>query len=147
MSTAAVIAAVAVGAGTAISIDASRDQAKIAKEKGKQQSAQQRVQDRSTQRQAARSARIKQSQIAQAAETSGVAGSSSEASAQASLSTQVAANQARISGQQLGAANITSLNADMADAQVQGAIGAGITSVGSFAFSASGGFDDLFKDS
>ncbi len=147
LATAATVAAGAVVVGTALSIDASRDQAKLTKEKGKQQAAQQRVQDRSTQRQAARSARIKQSQIAQAAETSGVAGSSSEASAQASLSTQVAANQARISGQQLGAANITSLNADMADAQVQGAIGAGITSVGSFAFSASGGFDSLFKDS
>lgn len=144
MSTAA---AVAIVVGTAVSIDASRKSAVASKEKGQVMSAQQRVQDRSTQRQAARAARIKQSQIAQAAETSGVAGSSSEASAQASLSTQVAANQARISGQQLGAANITSLNADMADAQVQGAIGAGITSVGSFAFSASGGFDSLFKDS
>ena len=143
MSTAA---AVAIVAGTAVTIDAGRKSAAAAKEKGQVISAQQRVQDRSTQRQAARAARIKQAQIEQAAESSGVTGSSSATSAQASLSTQVAANQARISGQQLGAASVTNLNADMADAQVQATLGAGITSVGSAAFSATGGFDNLFKD-
>tara|TARA_R110000744_G_scaffold91073_1_gene176837 strand:- start:3588 stop:4019 length:432 start_codon:yes stop_codon:yes gene_type:complete len=143
MSTAA---AVAVVVGTAVSVDASRKAAAATKEKGKVISAQQRVQDRSTQRQAARTARIKQAQIEQAAETSGVAGSSSEASAKASLSTQVAANQARISGQQLGAASVTNLNNDIADAQVQSTLGSGISSVGSQAFSATGGFDNLFKD-
>lgn len=143
MSTAA---AVAVVVGTAVSVDAGRKAAKATKEKGQVISAQQRIQDRATQRQAARTARIKQAQIEQAAEATGTSGSSTEASAQASLSTQVAANQARISGQQLGAASVTNLNADIADASVQGQAGAGISSIGSQAFAATGGFDNLFKD-
>jgi len=141
MSTAA---AVAIVAGTAVSIDASNKASSAAKEKGRVMSASQRIEDAATMRKQAREARIQRARIAQASENIGTGGSSQELGAQSSLSSQVGANTARIGGQQLVAEGITSLNKDIASAQTQGAIGQGISSLGSTAFSATGGFDNLF---
>lgn len=144
MSTAAAIAIVV---GTAFSIDASKKSARASKERGKVVSAAQQNEDAAALRNQARQARIKRAKIAQTSENTGSGGSSRELGSISSLTTQVNANQARLSGQQNTAGAITGLNEDIADAQVQGAIGSSISSLGSSAFSATGGFDNLFKGS
>lgn len=143
MSTAAAIAVVA---GAAIQYKGAKDAASARKEQGAVQTASQRNEDVSRQRQAARQARIKKAQIEQSAESLGTSGSSSATTAISSLSTQVAENKARVSGQQLTAQAISKQSQNAADATVTQALGAGIASVGSQAFSATGGFDNLFKD-
>ena len=143
MSTAAAVAFIA---GTAISIKGTADAASARKEQGKIQTASQRNEDVSRGRKAARQARIKRAQIEQAAEGLGTTGSSSTANAVGSLSTQVSENKARLEGQQLTAQAISRQSQKASDAQVTQALGSGISSVASSAFSATGGFDNLFKD-
>tara|TARA_R110000851_G_scaffold165758_1_gene310815 strand:- start:356 stop:787 length:432 start_codon:yes stop_codon:yes gene_type:complete len=143
MSTAAAIAFVA---GTAISLKGTADAASASKERGKIQTASQRNEDVSRNRQAARQARIKRAQIEQAAEGLGTSASSSTGGAVGSLSTQVSENKARLEGQQLTAQAISKQNQNVSDAQVTQAFGGAVSSVASSAFSATGGFDNLFKD-
>ena len=143
MSTAAAIAFVA---GTAISLKGTADAASASKERGKIQTASQRNEDVSRNRQAARQARIKRAQIEQAAEGLGTSASSSTGGAVGSLSTQVSENKARLEGQQLTAQAISKQNQNVSDAQVTQAFGGAVSSVASAAFSATGGFDNLFKD-
>lgn len=144
MSTAA---AVAIVVGTAVSIDATRDAAKASKERNKVQTASQKAQDSASLRQQARQERIRRAKILQAGENTGTSGSGREVGSIAALRTQVSANEARVAGQQNTAEGIGELNQDIADSQVQQALGQGIKSIGSSAFSATGGFDNLFKGS
>lgn len=144
MSTAA---AVAIVVGTAVSIDATRDAAKASKERNKVQTASQKAQDSAALRQQARQERIRRAKILQAGENTGSGASSREVGSIAALQTQVAANVGRVEGQQKTAEGIGKLNQDIADSQVQKGLGQGIKSIGSSAFSTTGGFDNLFKGS
>ena len=139
-------AAVAFVVGTGLAIKGQKDTAKARKEQGAVKSASQRNEDVSRGRQAARQARIKQAQIAQAAESLGTSASSSTGSAVGSLTTQVNENKARLEGQQLTAQALSRQSQKAADGQVTQTLGQGIANVGAQAFDKSGGFDNLFKD-
>lgn len=139
----AVVGAVAAVVGAGVQFKASRDVASAQRERGKVVGAQQRGEDRANLREQARQERIQRARIAQAAETTG--GGSREIGATASLSTQVSANVGRIRGQQTAAEGVSDLNQDIASAQVQKSLGAGIQQIGTTAFTTAGGFDTLFK--
>ena len=142
----AITAAATAIVGTAASIKSSRDAASAQRERGRVISASQRSEDAARLREHARAARRERARILQTSETLGIAGSSAETGAISALQTQVSANVARVSGQQKTAEGVSSLNQDLADAQVLGTLGRGVQSLGSQSFSAAGGFDNLFRD-
>lgn len=140
-------AAAAFVVGTAISVDASRKSAKVQEEQGKVQGASQKIEDASRLRKQAREARVQRSRILAQSEATGSGGSSREGGALASLGTQLDANKGRVAGQAKTADIMTGLNADLAGAQVQGAVGGVVAGIGMSGFQAQGGFDNLFKGS
>lgn len=142
----ATAAAVAVVVGTGVSVAGQAKAASAQREAGRVSAASQKVEDASRLRQQARQARIQRARIAAAAEASGAGESSAEFGAISALQTQVASNVARVSGQQKTTEALTRLSGDVAQGRTTQALGQAITSVGSFAFSQTGGFDNLFKD-
>jgi len=141
----AITSAIVAVTGIAISAEAASKARKATKERGEVQSAEQRNRDAAALRQQAREERIKRARILQASEEAGTGGASREIGAVSALRTQVSANVGRIAGGQRTAAGISDLNQDIASAQAQQQLGAGLTSVGQFAFSEFDGFDNLFK--
>ena len=139
------VAAVAVVVGAAASIGSAVVSAKAQDKARDLKTASQRIEDASRIRKQAREARVRRSKILASAEATG--GGSRESGAVSSLSTQLSANVGRVAGQQKTAEALGGINQDIANAQVVGAAGSALQSVGSSAFSATGGFDNLFKDS
>ena len=139
------VAAVAAVIGLGVNVATTAKSNRLQKEKGEVVSATQRSEDASRLRVQARQARVERARILQVSETAG--GGSREGGGIASLSTQLSANQARVSGQQQAAQVIGSINQDIAQTQVTKAVGQVVQSVGSFAFAEAGGFDNLFKGS
>lgn len=142
MSTAAAVTAIV---GLGVQVATSAKQADIQEEAGEVQSATQQAEDASRLRVQARQARVERARILQASETAG--GGSREGGAISSLSTQLSANQARVSGQQQSADILGGLSQDLAQTQVTKAAGQTIQSIGVAAFDKFGGFDNLFKGS
>ena len=144
---AAVVGATAAVVGTAVSLDASRDAAEASKERGQVASASQKNRDAAAIRQQAREERIRRAKIAQVSVATGTSGSSREFGATSALQTQFSASAGNVAGQQKTAEGISGLNQDIADANVRGAAGGALKSLGSMTFNAAGGFDNLFKGS
>lgn len=140
-------AAAAFVVGTAVSVSANRKSAAAQKEQGKVQGASQKIEDASRLRKQAREARVTRARVLAQSEATGSSGSSREGGALASLGTQLNANIGRVAGQAQTADALTGLNSDIANAQVQAAVGSTISSIGMTGFQGQGGFDNLFKGS
>lgn len=138
-----IVAALTAVVGLGISVSASAEQAGLTKEAGKITTASQKIEDAANIRRQAREARIQRARILQAAEESG--GGSRESGAISSLSTQLSEQKGRVAGQQATAETLSGINTGIAKAGVTKSLGGVVKAVGSFAFTESGGFDNLFK--
>lgn len=119
-----VIAALSLAVGVGGAVQA-RKQAKAGIELQEEQiaiqGASERVQLRESRRQQLREERVRRAQVLQAAENTGVGGSSGEATAISNLSTRVAGNLAFQTGQGEAANQITELGLDFAGTQEEAA--------------------------
>lgn len=140
-----IAAAVAFVAGTAITIDANKASQRASKRAAETKTASQKNADAAALRQQAREARRERAKIVQISENLGTSGSSGEIGATGSISGQVASSFANVSSQQMAAAGITAEQNKAADANLKAGYGQVLSSVGSQAFSATGGFDKLFS--
>lgn len=96
-------------------------------------------------RQQIREERIRRAQIMQASENAGVSASSGEMGATSNLSSQLASNLGFNAGAQQRANNMSIFAQQGANAQGKADRWAGIGSIAQSTFSASGGFDTIFK--
>lgn len=100
-----------------------RDAAKVQKESTAVSSASEQVASRTQTRQQVREDRIRRAQLAQQAENTGAGGSSGLAGTAAALSTNLAVNQAYTAGSAATANNLTSLNQQATDLNLQQQLG------------------------
>tara|TARA_Y100001973_G_scaffold106665_1_gene186296 strand:+ start:17081 stop:17608 length:528 start_codon:yes stop_codon:yes gene_type:complete len=121
---------------------AASDAADAREEAGKISGAQQQIQQRRGTRQAIREERIRRARIMQAAESTGVGGSSGQFGSTAALSTLTGTNVANQRGQAAAARGIGAANQRAADAQSTGQMWGAIGQVSGSVFSAAGGFGE-----
>ncbi len=141
----AVTGAVIAGIGTAVSIS---NQKKIAREQEKQLRAQRatELQKRAFERRKQlRERRIKQGQLLAAAAMTGTLDSSGQISAESAFSNEFAINTALGNQLQASRAAIDQASINIANAQLDAAIGGALQDVGLQIVGANGGFSSIFK--
>lgn len=138
------VAAVVAIVGAAYGVDQQEKAASKQRESGRVQRASQKASDRQALRQRERETRIRQAQLAQAARSSGVGTSSGAIGAANSLSTQYAALQGSLLGQQNSMEAVGQLNDQAAKAQLKSQIGFQVSALATSSFTQSGAFQNIF---